>query len=72
MSISDTDREVQRHAITEHFLTALERVLWRYRAMEPPVQDADLYGWVVTAEVAHQLAVARSALRRWPSLPAER
>ncbi|MDT7585436.1 MAG: hypothetical protein QOE32_2986 [Pseudonocardiales bacterium] len=72
MSISDTDRAVQRQAITEHFLTALEQVVWRYRAMEPPAQDADLYAEVVTAEVAHQLAVARSALRRRPSLAAER
>jgi hypothetical protein len=50
----------------------LEQVVWRYRAMEPPAQDADLYAEVVTAEVAHQLAVARSALRRRPSLAAER
>jgi hypothetical protein len=71
MSTSDTDRAVQRQAITEHFLTALEQVVWRYRAIEPRVQDADLYGWVVTAEVAHQLAVARSSLHRRPSLPAE-
>ncbi|MDT7685621.1 MAG: hypothetical protein QOG57_5931, partial [Pseudonocardiales bacterium] len=38
MSISNTEREVQRQAITEHFLTALEQVVWRYRAMEPPAQ----------------------------------
>jgi hypothetical protein len=46
----------------------LEQVVWRYRAMEPPVENADLYAEVVTAEVAHQLAVARSALRRYPPI----
>jgi hypothetical protein len=40
--------------------------------MEPPAQDADLYAEVATSEVAHQLAVARSALRRRASIAAER
>ncbi|HTF46424.1 MAG TPA: hypothetical protein VK735_03130 [Pseudonocardia sp.] len=61
------DRAAERQAITNHFLTALEQVVWRYRAMEPPSEDGGLYAEVVTAEVAHQLAVARSALRRCPA-----
>jgi hypothetical protein len=68
MSETHTDRGRQRQEITRHLLTALERVMWQYRAMEPPVEDADLYAEVVTAEVAHQLAVARSALRRYPPI----
>lgn len=70
MSVSATDRGVRREEITEQLLTALEGVVWRYRALRPPTEDADLYAEVVTAEVAHQLEVARSALRRTPSIDA--
>jgi hypothetical protein len=63
-------RAFQRKAITEHFLTALEDVVWRYRALDPTSTDRDdltaLTAEVVTAEVAHQLEVARSSLRRYP------
>lgn len=64
----DTDRQFQRQAITEHFLTALEDVVWRYRALSRHVEHADLHAEVITAEVAHQLAVARRALDRVPSV----
>ena len=70
MSVSATDRGVRREEITEQLLTALEGVVWRYRALRPPTEEADLYAEVVTAEVAHQLEVARSALRRSPSIAA--
>jgi hypothetical protein len=60
------DRDFQRQAIAEHFLTALEDVVWRYRAMATHGEYAELYAEVVTAEVAHQLEVARSALHRHP------
>ncbi|HZZ51262.1 MAG TPA: hypothetical protein VFE65_30580 [Pseudonocardia sp.] len=61
-----TTRDFQRQAITEHFLTALEDVVWRYRAMATHGEYAELYAEVVTAEVAHQLEVARNALHRYP------
>jgi hypothetical protein len=67
-SDATADRQFQRQAITEHFLTALEDVVWRYRAMSGHPEHADLYAEVVTAEVAHQLAVARGALHRHPSV----
>jgi len=62
------DRQFRRQAITEHFLTALEDVVWRYRALAGHPEHADLYAEVVTAEVAHQLEVTRQALRRTPSV----
>ena len=65
-------RAFQRQVITEHFLTALEDVVWRYRALDPtstPRDDlAALTAEVLTAEVAHQLEVARTSLRRYPSV----
>jgi hypothetical protein len=63
-----TDRQFQRQAIAEHLLTALEDVVWRYRALSGHPEHADLYAETVTAEVAHQLAVARRALDRHPSV----
>jgi hypothetical protein len=63
---SRANRDFQRQAITEHFLTALEDVVWRYRAMATHGEYAELYAEVVTAEVAHQLDVARNALHRHP------
>jgi hypothetical protein len=68
MSEPAADRHTQRLQITEHFLDALEQVVWRYRAMRPPAEHADL----VTAEVAQQLAVARGALHRHPMIPVVR
>jgi hypothetical protein len=65
---ASNDRQFQRQAITEHLLTALEDVVWRYRAMATREEHAGLYAEVVTAEVAHQLEVARSALHRHPLL----
>jgi hypothetical protein len=61
-------RAFQRQAITEHFLTALEDVVWRYRALSRGGQHDEITAEVVTAEVAHQLAVARSSLRRHPAV----
>jgi hypothetical protein len=70
MSVSAADRGARWEEITEQLLTGLERVVWRYRALRPPTEDADLYAEVVTAEVAHQLELARSALRGGPSIDA--
>ncbi|HEY2204892.1 MAG TPA: hypothetical protein VGH99_10520 [Pseudonocardia sp.] len=72
MSEPDVHRQNQRQETTEHFLDALEDVVWRYRALKPPVERADLYADVVTAEVTQQLAVARGALCRRPMILGER
>jgi len=71
MSASLTARDSrtgERHAITEHLLSALEDVVHRYRTLALHVEHSDLHAEVITAEVAHQLAVARSGLRRYPPL----
>ena len=61
-------RDLQRQRITEHLLTALEGVVWRYRTLATHGEHGDLHAEVVTAEVAHQLEVARTALHRHPAL----
>jgi hypothetical protein len=66
MSVTVSDRRSQRHAVTEHLLSALEDVVHRYRTLALHVEHADLHAEVITAEVAHQLAVARSGLDRFP------
>ena len=68
METLSAERPVQRQAITEHFMTALEDVVSRYRAVDPGAAQSDLYAELLTAEVAHQLAVARSALHRRPAI----
>jgi hypothetical protein len=62
------ERQHQRHAITAHFLTALEDVVWRHRALAGHPEHADLHAELVTAEVAHQLEVTRQALSRHPAV----
>ncbi len=68
MTTADADRRTYRHAITEHLLTALEDVVLRYRTLALHTEHADLHAEVITAEVAHQLAVARNGLHRYPPL----
>ncbi|HEY2204198.1 MAG TPA: hypothetical protein VGH99_06970 [Pseudonocardia sp.] len=73
MSISDLEpstRDFQRQAITDHLLTALEDVVWRYRATRPFDGADTIKAEALTAEVAHQLEVARSSLRRFPPVRA--
>lgn len=64
--VTPTDRQFQREAVTEHFLTALEDLVWRYRAQAGHPEHAELHAEVLTAEVAFQLAVARRGLHRHP------
>ncbi|HEY2204901.1 MAG TPA: hypothetical protein VGH99_10570 [Pseudonocardia sp.] len=49
----------------------MDQVVWRCRALKPATEHADQYADVVTAEVAQQLALARSALRRSPLILGE-
>jgi hypothetical protein len=66
MSASD-DRKAECEMISEQFLTALELLVRRYRALRTGAENADLFAEAVTGEVAHQLAIARSALYRRPT-----
>jgi len=59
-----TDRASRSPTIAEHLLAALEDVVWRYRALALGDEHAEVYVEVIAAEVAHQLAVARSGLRQ--------
>jgi hypothetical protein len=63
-----TGNRFQRHAITENLLSALEDLVHRYRTLALHTEHADLHAEVITAELAHQLAVARSGLKRYPYL----
>jgi hypothetical protein len=65
MSVSD-DRGQECRMISEHLLAALEQLVWRYRALQPGVADADLYAEAITAEAAWQVDVARRALHLRP------
>ena len=75
-SSSTTDdasaRQLRRYAITEHFLTALENVVWRYRALQPDISRAEtvpeILAEALTGEVAHHLSWARASLHRCPSV----
>ncbi|WP_156994451.1 hypothetical protein [Pseudonocardia acaciae] len=64
--LSSDDWQFRQNAITERLLTALEDVVWRYRALAPNGLPPGLVAEAVTAEVAHHLLVARDALRRLP------
>ncbi|MFC5207322.1 hypothetical protein ACFPM0_12315 [Pseudonocardia sulfidoxydans] len=61
-------RTVRRLQIADDLLDRLEALVDRHRALaphEPGLHDA-LHAELVAAEVAHELAVARSALRAIP------
>ncbi|ODU02391.1 MAG: hypothetical protein ABS81_17665 [Pseudonocardia sp. SCN 72-86] len=67
-------RAARRLQIADDLLDRLEALVDRHRALaphEPGIHDA-LHAELVAAEVAHELAMARSALRRTPHVPALR
>jgi hypothetical protein len=59
-------REQRRAAATDHLLAALEGLVHRHRAMALDPEYGDLHAELIAAEVAHELAVTRSALQRHP------
>jgi hypothetical protein len=61
-------REQQRSAAADQLLTALENLVRRHRALELSTDELGLHAELIAAEVAHQLAVTRSALQRSPAL----
>ena len=62
-------RRQRRAAAADHLLTALEGLVRRHRAMAVDPEYGDLHAELIAAEVAHELAVTRSALQRHPKLP---
>lgn len=68
-------RTARRLQIADDLLDRLEALVERHRALAPnePGLYGALHAELVAAEVAHELAVARSALRRTPHVaPAPR
>ena len=71
--MSGPTRESVRHSIADRLLTSLEDLVRRHRALGPhtadeSAQESALHAELIAAEVAHELAVARSALHRHPPL----
>ncbi|MDT7552682.1 MAG: hypothetical protein QOH17_2356 [Pseudonocardiales bacterium] len=59
-------REQRRSEAADQLLTALENLVRRHRALELSTDELGLHAELIAAEVAHQLAVTRSALQRSP------
>jgi hypothetical protein len=66
------DRDEVRRGIAERLLTSLDDLVRRHRALALHGLDdgahVELHAELITAEVAHQLAMTRNALCRHPSL----
>ena len=63
-----TTREQRRSAAADQLLTALEGLVRRHRALELGTDELGLHAELIAAEVAHLLAVTRSALQRNPAM----
>lgn len=64
-----TIRSQRRSAVSDRLLDGLEALIARHRALAPgSVEHSGLHAELITAEVAQELALARSALRRAPHL----
>lgn len=60
--------EQRRADAVDRLLTALEDLVRRHRALAVEGRHSALHAELVTAEVAHELALTRSYLQRHPSL----
>ena len=61
-------RDTIRRSIADQLLGALDELVARHRALALHDEHVELHAELIAAEVAHQLAMTRSALRRNPSL----
>ncbi|GAA3241763.1 hypothetical protein GCM10017691_45270 [Pseudonocardia petroleophila] len=65
-------RDEQRRRIADRLLTSLEDLVRRHRALalhgNQAGENIDLHAELIAAEMAHELAMARSALHRHPPL----
>jgi hypothetical protein len=67
--VSSPTRTSVRQSIADRLLTSLEDLVRRHRALGlQSAEQAALHAELIAAEVAHELAVARSALHRHPPL----
>jgi hypothetical protein len=71
-SVSPSPRESIRQSIADRLLDSLEDLVRRHRALalqeSSDGRKVDLHAELIAAEVAHELAMARSALHRHPAL----
>jgi hypothetical protein len=65
---SPVTRDTVRRSIADQLLGALDELVARHRALALRDEHIELHAELIAAEVAHQLALARSALHRHPSL----
>ena len=61
-------RDTVRRSIADQLLEALDHLVTRHRALALYDEHIELHAELIAAEVAHQLAMTRSALRRHPSV----
>lgn len=61
-------RDTVRRSIADQLLGSLDALVTRHRALALHDEHIDLHAELIAAEVAHQLALARSALRRHPQV----
>ncbi|MEK6438478.1 MULTISPECIES: hypothetical protein [unclassified Pseudonocardia] len=61
-------RDDRRSAIVDRLLDSLEDLVVRHRALAGDDQQVELHAELIAAEVAHELSVTRSALKRNPPL----
>jgi hypothetical protein len=67
--VSSPTRDSVRHTIADRLLDSLENLVRRHRALGLHAADESaLHAELIAAEVAHELAVARSAMHRHPPL----
>ena len=67
--MSVRSREAARERVAARLLDALDDLVRRHRSLTPSEPHGLLHAELITAEVAHELAMARSALRRDPPIP---
>lgn len=61
-------RDDARRGIADRLLTHLDDLVRRHRALALTTEHVDLHAELIAAEVAHELAMTRSALHRHPPL----
>lgn len=61
-------RETVRRSIADELLSALDDLVARHRALALHDEHVELHAELIAAEVAHHLAMTRSALHRHPPL----
>ncbi len=62
-------RQAARERVAARLLDSLDDLVRRHRSLAPSEPHSLLHAELITAEVAHALAMARSALRATPAIP---